>query len=57
MKTKPRMRQGTFQKPSLSRRQIVEPDDVVAGGEQAVDHVTADKARSAGDENAQNNLR
>jgi hypothetical protein len=47
------MRQSAFQKPLLSGRHIVEPDNAVAGGEQAVDHVTADKARRAGDENTQ----
>jgi hypothetical protein len=57
MKSKLRMRQGTLQKASLSGRHIIEPDDAVARGQQAVDHVTADKACSAGDENAQNNLR
>ena len=51
------MRQRAFQKSLLSGRHIIEPDDAVARGKQAVDHVTADKARRAGDENAQNNLR
>jgi hypothetical protein len=49
MKSKLRMRQGTLQKASLSGRHIIEPDDAVARGQQAVDHVTADKACSAGD--------
>ena len=50
------MRQRTFQKPPLSGRQVIEPNDAVARGEQTVDHMTADKTRRASDENAQNNL-
>jgi hypothetical protein len=53
MKSELRMRQSTFQKPPLSGRHIIEPNNAVPGGEQSVDHVTANKARSAGNENAQ----
>jgi hypothetical protein len=34
---------GIAQKPSLSGRHVIEPDDAVAGGEKAVHHMTADK--------------
>src|SRR5580700_5541054 len=44
MKRKLRMYQSVFQKTSLPGRHIVEPNDAVACGEQAVGHVTADKA-------------
>ncbi len=57
MKSELRMRQSGFQKSLLSGRHVIEPNDAVAGGEQSVNHVTADKTRSAGNENAQNSLR
>jgi hypothetical protein len=57
MKTKFRVPQSSFEKLAMSGRHIIEPNDAMARGEQAVDHVTGNKARRAGDENAQSNLR
>src|ERR1022692_4071438 len=56
MKTKLRMCPRAFQKSLLSGRHVIEAGNAVARGKKAVDHVTADKARRAGDENAQSNL-
>ena len=43
METELRMGHGTFQKPPLPGRHVVEPDDAVARGKKAVYHMTGDK--------------
>jgi hypothetical protein len=42
------MCEGTFQKTTLPGRHVIESSDAVAGGEQPVDHITANKAGSPG---------
>jgi hypothetical protein len=47
------MMQGRFKKSTLAGRQIIEPHYAVAGGEQTINHVAADEAGGAGNENSQ----